>query len=112
MPGVQFGQQIDMNGNAITELAAGVDPTDAVNVSQLTAVSPQGFAVTIGDGVATSFPIAHGLGTEDIITVVYDTATGADILVEVVRTDPNTVTVTFGTAPAAGAYRVLVIPVP
>lgn len=108
MPGVQFGNQIDMNGFKVTELAAGVDPTDAVNVSQLnTAVG--GFAGSVGDGVATSFVVTHNLGTRDVLTAVFDNATPWDEFdVQVQHTSTNTVTVIFGAPPALNAYRVLV----
>lgn len=112
MPGVQFGQQIDMNGFKVTELAAGTDPTDAVNLSQLTASSPQGFADDIGDGVNATLAVVHSFGTLDVMVVVFDKATNQDVMVEVDRTDVNTVALTFGTPPAVDAYRVLVIPVP
>lgn len=112
MPGVQFGQQIDMNGFKVTELAPGTAPTDAVNVSQLNASAPQGFAQDVGDAVATSYVVTHNFNTDDVITVVFDKATKQDVMVEVLRSSVNAVTVTFGTAPAVNAYRVLVVPVP
>jgi ABC-type tungstate transport system permease subunit len=112
MAGVQFGQQVDMNGFKVTEVAAGTDPTDAVNVSQLAAASPQGFADDIGDGVATTISVVHNFGTLDVIVAVFDKATNQDVMVDVDRVDVDTVALTFGTAPAADAYRVLVIPVP
>ncbi|MEU7074733.1 hypothetical protein AB0B30_32500 [Streptomyces narbonensis] len=112
MPGVQFGQQIDMNGFKVTEMAPGVAGTDAVNVSQLNANAPQGFAQDVGDGVATAYVVTHNFNTDDVITVIFDKATKQDVMVEVLRSSVNAVTVTFGTPPALNAYRVLVIPVP
>lgn len=112
MPGVQFGQQIDMNGFKVTEMAPGTAPTDAVNVSQLAANAPQGFAQDVGDGTATSYVVTHNFNTDDVITVVFDKTTKQDVMVEVLRSSVNAVTVTFGVAPALNAYRVLVVPVP
>lgn len=113
MPGVQFGQQIDMNGFKITELAAGVAPTDAVNVSQLTAFS-DGFAVNVGDGVASSFNISHSLALSDkndFIVRVGEVSTGAEYMVENIGVDVNTITVTFGFVPGVNQFRVAILPV-
>lgn len=112
MPGVQFGQDIDMNGNSITELAPGVAATDAVNVSQLTASAPQGFSATVGDGVASTFNVVHSLATTDVMVQVYDVANGDQWITEVSTNGANAVDVTFGFTPTAGQFRVQVIPVP
>lgn len=113
MPGVQFGQQIDMNGLKITELAPGTAPTDAVNVSQLVAVT-DGFAQNIGDGVASTFNVAHGLALgnkNDYVVRVAEVTSGAEYLVENIGVDLNTVTVTFSFVPTAGQFRVAILPV-
>lgn len=112
MPGVQFVNQIDMNGFKVTELAPGTVGTDAVNLNQLTGSAPQGHAQTIGDGVATTFTVTHGFGTTDVIASVYEISTGEEILTELRRSSINDVEVSFGAAPTASQYRVLVIPVP
>lgn len=112
MPGVQFGQQIDMNGLKITELAAGVAATDGVNVSQLASLAPQGFAADIGNGVSTTLTVSHGLSTFDVMVQVYKNSTFETVLVGVVRSAEDDVQITFGAAPAANEYRVLVLPVP
>lgn len=112
MPGVQFGQQIDMNGNKVTELAPGTNPTDAVNLSQLTAASPQGFSATVGDGVASTFNVVHSLATTDVMIQVYEVSSGDVWIVETSTSGANAVDVTFGFVPTAGQFRVQVIPVP
>lgn len=63
----------------------------------------------VGNNSATSFAVTHNLGTRDIQVQVYDNATYDTVEVDVVRTDANTVTVSFATAPANNAYRVVVI---
>ena len=113
MPGVQFGQQIDMNGFKITELAPGVAGTDAVNVSQLGAFA-DGFAATIGDGVATSFNINHALALSnknDFVIRVSEVTSGQEYMVDVVGVDLNNASVTFGFVPTAGQFRVSINPV-
>jgi len=112
MPGVQFGQQIDMNGNKITELAPGTAGTDAVNVNQLNAAGPQGFSATIGDGAASTFNVVHSLNTTDVVVQVFDVANGDYWITEVSTSGVNAVDVTFGFVPTAGQFRVQVVPVP
>lgn len=111
MPGVQFGQQIDMNNFKITELAPGVAGTDAVNVNQLNASTYSGFSASIGDGVATFFDVVHNLNTTDVIIAVYETATGHDVWTDPNRIDVNTVRVSFGSVISTNSHRVVILPV-
>lgn len=60
-------------------------------------------------GGATSIAVEHALNTRDVIVQVYDAATYAEVLTDVVRTTADVVTVSFATAPAANAYRVVVL---
>jgi hypothetical protein len=112
MSGVQFVQQIDMNGFKVTELQAGTASTDAVNVSQLSGFGPQGFATDIGNGTATTFTVSHILSNFDVMVQVYDNGTGAFVNPTIVRSSEDDVQITFGTAPTTAQYRVMVIPVP
>lgn len=113
MSGVQFGQQIDMNGLKITELAPGVAATDAVNVSQLSAFA-DGFAVNVGDGVASTFNINHALALSnknDFVARVAEVTSGNEYLVEINGVDLNNATVVFGFVPTANQFRVSIAPV-
>lgn len=113
MSGIQFGQQIDMNANKITELANGTNPTDAINLSQLTAFS-DGFTQTIGDGILSTFTITHNLALankDDYVIRVAEVATGAEYLIENTSVGVNSLTVTFSFVPALNTYRVAVLPV-
>lgn len=112
MPGVQFTNQIDMNGFKVTELGDGVAGADAVNVNQLNASSPQGFAQDIGNGVNTTFTVSHNFSTFDVIVAVYENATGNEVYADVRRSAEDDVQISFGSAPTTNQYRVLVIPVP
>lgn len=112
MAGVQFGQQIDMNGLKVTELGPGTVGTDAVNLNQLTANAPQGFSATIGDGAASTFNVVHSLNTTDVMAQVFEVSTGDAWLVEISTSGVNAIDVTFGFVPTAGQFRVQVIPVP
>ena len=66
-------------------------------------------AANVGNGTNTSFAVIHSLGTEDVIVQVFDNTLHDTVEVDVVRTDINTVTVSFASAPASNAYRVVVI---
>ena len=66
-------------------------------------------SANVGNGTNTSFAVAHNLGTRDVQVQVYDNATYDTVEVDVVRTDTNTVTVSFSSAPSSNAYRVTVI---
>jgi hypothetical protein len=64
---------------------------------------------SVGNGTNTSFAISHGLGTRDVQVQVYDNASYDTVECDVVRTDANTVTVSFAVAPTTDAYRVVII---
>lgn len=68
------------------------------------------YATTIGDGVSTSYVVTHNLNSRDVIVSVYEAASGfEEVLVSsVVRTTPNTVTVSFAYPPSSQQYRVVV----
>lgn len=66
-------------------------------------------AANVGNGVNVSFALVHNFDTRDVVVNVYDSVTYETVEVDVVRTDSNTVTVTFAQAPDASAYRVVII---
>jgi hypothetical protein len=57
----------------------------------------------------TALVVTHNLGTTDVAVDVFE-ATGSRATVEtdVERTSANTITLRFATAPASGAYRVVI----
>ena len=57
----------------------------------------------------TALAITHNLGSDDVTVQVFETA-GTKALVEtdVERTSANTITLKFASAPASGAYRVVI----
>lgn len=67
------------------------------------------YAASVGNTSATSFAISHNLGTRDVTVNVYDNATYDTVECDVTRTDANTVTVAFATAPGTNAYRVVIV---
>lgn len=66
-------------------------------------------AANVGNGTNVSFALVHNFNTRDVVVNVYDNATYDTVEVDVVRTDADTVTVTFAEAPDASAYRVVII---
>ena len=63
----------------------------------------------VGNGSSTQFSITHNLNTRDVSVQVYDNVTFDTVDVDVVRTDVNTISLTFSTAPSVNSYRVLVV---
>ena len=66
-------------------------------------------SANVGNGTNTSFAITHSLGTRDVVVNVYDNSGYDTVETDVVRTDTNTVTITFASAPATDAYRVVIV---
>ncbi|AWN55073.1 head decoration protein [Methylobacterium sp. 17Sr1-1] len=60
---------------------------------------------TLGNGTLTTIAVTHSLGTQDVQVSLRDASTNAFVLTDWVATDVNTVTFSFATAPASGAYR-------
>jgi hypothetical protein len=73
-----------------------------------TSVVVRKFAATIGDGTTTAIAVTHSLGTRDVMISVHDAATFEEVECDKVKTSTTVVTLTFATAPAASAYRVVV----
>jgi hypothetical protein len=73
-----------------------------------TSVVVRKYAGNIGDGSSTSIAVTHNLGTQDITWSIRDAGTNAIVDTDAVVTSVNVLTLTFGTAPGSGAYRVVV----
>lgn len=84
---------------------AGSDATKALTPSNLTAGQ---HIATIGNGALTSIVVQHDLGTQNVMVQIYDVTNYDTVYADVVRTDTNNVTISFATAPATGAYKVLI----
>jgi len=64
---------------------------------------------TIGDGSATSYAVTHSLSTKDVMVEVYDASSSDTVIANVTRNSTSQVTVSFASAPASNAYKVVVI---
>ncbi len=105
-------------GNGLTESPAGTFnvgggtgitvTADAIAID--TSVVPRKVAANVGDGAATAINVVHNLGNRDVGVEVYRNSTPWDtILCDVDRSvDVNTVRLSFATAPATGAFRVVI----
>jgi len=70
----------------------------------------KGLFLTIGDGSATSFNFDHNLNTRDVVVSVYKlTGNFDDVGCDITRPSVNRVTIAMAAAPAAAAYRVVVV---
>ncbi len=88
-------------GNGISVLTNTVAIDSAVVVSK--------YAVSVGDGSATSYTVTHNLNTRDVIVTVYDnSAPYAEVITDVAHATVNTVTIAFSVAPTSNQYRVVV----
>jgi len=66
-------------------------------------------SANVGNGSATTFAITHNLNSRDAVVNVYDNSTYETVEVDIVRTDANNVTVTFGIVPTNNEYRVVIV---
>ena len=69
---------------------------------------PLSYKASIGDGSATSIAVTHNLGSRDVTVQLYDNSSYDTVYADVVRTDTNTVTVGFTSAPSSNDIRVLI----
>jgi hypothetical protein len=68
------------------------------------------FSAAVGDGSATQIDVAHNFGSRDVDVQVYRNSTPWDtVFCDVERPDANTARLRFSSAPAANAYRVVVL---
>ena len=62
----------------------------------------------IGDGTNTAYTITHNLGTRDVMVQVFDASSYETVVTDVVRTNTNSITVTFAVAPDSNSFKVVV----
>lgn len=94
------------------ETDAGTDDARIVTPLKLANYSGRAkrFAANVGDGSATSITVTHNLNTRDVQVQVYRNSGNYDqVLVETRYTSVNSVTLVFDSAPAANAFRCVVM---
>ena len=100
-----------------TQLNKPFNPTPGlgilINGTQISvdpAVVTRKVSATIGDGTSTSFIVPHNLGTQDVDVTVYRNSSPFDeVIVDVLHSSINSITVPFGIAPGPNSYRVIVV---
>lgn len=99
-------------GTSASGLAVGAGTGISVSSGSVavdTSVVARKYAVSVGNGSATSFSVTHNLGTLDAIVQVYTVSDGSQVEADVTRTSTSVVTVAFATAPTTNQYRVVVL---
>lgn len=66
------------------------------------------FKATIGDAVTQNVTVNHALASLDVTVTIYEISTGADVYVEVVRTDANNIQINFTYVIPLNSHRVIV----
>lgn len=95
------------------EVNAGTDDTTAVTPLKLAQkiANPTGrFTTDLGDGTTTVFTIAHNLNAPIPMCLLFDNTTNLISYTSVEVIDPNTVRLTFGTAPSASRFTIIIKP--
>lgn len=63
-----------------------------------------------GDGLVSTFTINHGLDSRDVLINIYDSTSNEEIMADIYRSSPTSISVSFAVAPAVGtSYKVVVI---
>lgn len=57
----------------------------------------------------TSWTVTHNLGTTEVVYLLRDATTNAEVIADVVVTDANTLTINFGATVSSNAYKIVVI---
>ncbi|MCA1694510.1 MAG: head decoration protein, partial [Actinobacteria bacterium] len=104
------GNGLSLTGSTFAVVAGSGIIADGTSTRVDPAVVPKKFASNVGDGTSTAITVTHNLGTRDVLVQCFLNATPWDLeIVDVTLPSVNTATLTFATAPAAGAYRVVII---
>jgi hypothetical protein len=98
-------------GTPVAVANGGTGATTAAGARTNLGISASGtkFTAQIGNASLTSFTVTHNLNTKDVLVDVYDTASGATVYADVVRTTVNAITISgFHTVPTTNQYSVVV----
>lgn len=97
---------VESSGVLAVGAGAGISvAADAISVDS--SVYVRKYATNVGDGSATSFTKPHGLGTSDLTVAVYLIGSPSEEVDPDVTVDATNVYLTFATAPANNAYRLV-----
>ena len=99
------GTNASTEATARTNLAAGGTQGAGVSTPSLA----RKVTKPVGNGVDSSFTVVHAFNTREVMVQVYDSSNYDTVIADIVRSDANTVTVSFSVAPSSNAYTVIVI---
>lgn len=105
LPIANGGTNASTEATARENLAAGGTQGAGVSTPSLT----RKVTKAVGNGVDTSFTLVHSFNTREVMIQVYDSSNYDTVIADTVRTDANTVTISFSVAPSSSAYTVVVI---
>lgn len=101
---IQIATQAQVNAGTAANLA--VTPQTLASFTGY----PRKIGFFIGDGSSTQFDVAHNLNTNDVIVQVYRNTGSYDVVeCDITRPTTNSARLNFNVAPAANAFRVVVI---
>lgn len=83
-------------------------PLDVANRQWVLSVAGNKVSGLMGDGVATTIDIAHGLGTLAVLVQVNRVSDGRNVIVDFLTVDANTVRFEFVAAPALNSLRFII----
>lgn len=93
------------------ETNAGLDDTRIVTPLKLAtyiSATVGAYSTNVGDGVNTSFTVTHNLNSSSVLVQLYENATGAQVITDIVITGVNTITVSFTAIPTSNQYKVVI----
>lgn len=103
-------------GNPTLDLVSGIvtagtyGPLTVDTYGRTTGIAAWGYAASIGNGVLTTIPVTHNLGSKDVIVQVFDNSSPYDeVEVEIRRTSTTVVDVVFNNIiPSSNQFRCVV----
>lgn len=102
----QFGASTSYTADGVTVQLVG---NEFRAVTAANGALARHYAGFLGDGSATQFVLNHGWNTNDWVGQIYEVATGERVGGDLKSSSLNAATITFGTAPAANAYRAVLV---
>jgi hypothetical protein len=89
------------------EAIAGTDTIRAVTSEAAAAlvdnkIDAERFWIAIGDGIALTIPVTHGLNSDYVMVQCFEASTGQLVMVDITKTNVNTMTFNFAVAPTTG----------
>jgi phage-related tail fiber protein len=104
------GNAFSIENSGVLTVAHGGTGASTAATARSNLGTPGKFAVSVGDGAATSIAVTHSLGTTDVLVQVHRVASPFDVVeCDMQVTDTNTVTLLFASAPSSNQYRAVVV---